>query len=296
MNYYCPKCKQILLAEGATYICNKCACKYFTVDGFPSFIDQDMSGDSFNTTAFKFLFEMEQKHFWHVGRKEIILDVIRRSITCPEKIRMLEIGCGNGNVLEFLRQNNINAEGCDLFLEGLKFCRQRSGSVPLYRIDVLALPFKAEYEAVGLFDVLEHIEDDVKALCEIHRALRPGGYLILTVPAYQSLWSRHDDTSHHIRRYSKKALMAKLEHSGFSVSRVTFFMFFLFPLLASIRLISRIFNFDKNKNKGINGSLEYKTIPVINDIFLALLRLEKYLIRNMDLPFGVSLIAVVRRD
>jgi 2-polyprenyl-3-methyl-5-hydroxy-6-metoxy-1,4-benzoquinol methylase len=293
--FYCPKCKEALSVGGATYTCPGCARKYSTVDGIPSFIDQNITADSFNAAAFEYLFEMERKHFWHVGRKEIILDVIKKHVPRFDKVKMLEVGCGNGSVLDYLKRNSINVEGGDLFIEGLKFCRQKAGPVHLYQIDVLTLPFKEEYEVIGLFDVLEHIEDDRKALSEISRALRPGGYLILTVPAYQVLWSRHDEASHHKRRYSKKNLVAKLENCGFSVDKVTYFMFFLYPMLAAVRLLSKVFRSGIQKKDDAMTSLEYKTMPVINDIFLTLLRLEKYLIRRMDLPFGASLILIARR-
>jgi len=291
MDLYCPKCQGALSVLDDAYLCDKCAVKYPTVDGFPSFIDWHVSRDSFDAGAFKFLYKMEQTHFWHVGKKEIILDVLKRSVPGLDNARMLEIGCGNGSVLNYLRRNNINMEGCDLFREGLRLCRQRTGEVPLYQIDTLALPFKEEYEVIGLFDVLEHIEDDGKALSEIRKALRPGGYLILTVPAYQFLWSKKDEKAHHRRRYSKKDLIAKLERSGFSVNKVTYFMCSLFPLLASSRLIGKLFN-NKEMDGGSINSLEYKTIPVINDIFLAFLRSEKYLIRYIDLPFGASLLVL----
>jgi len=294
--FYCPRCKEALSVNTSTYICNKCASKYYTVDGFPSFVEGHASLSSFDAAAFKSLFEMEQKHFWHVGRKELILDAIKTNITSLASIRMLEIGCGNGNVLDHLSQNKIKIEGCDLFLEGLRFCRRRSGSVPLYQINVLALPFKEEYEIIGLFDVLEHIACDDKALSEIHNALKPGGYLVLTVPAFQSLWSCHDGISHHARRYNKKELVAKLNDNGFSVRKVTYFMFFLFPLLASARIFSKIFKSENEKQISLDNSLEYKTIPIINDILLALFRIERHLIRNLDLPFGASIIAVASRE
>lgn len=238
---------------------------------------------------------MEHRHFWHTGRKELILDVIKRNLISLDTARVLEIGCGNGSVLDYLKRNGINVEGCDLFLEGLRFCRQRSDSVPLYQIDCLSLPFKEEYEAIGLFDVLEHIENDGKVLSEINEALRPGGYLVLTVPTHQFLWSRHDEISHHVRRYDKNALIAKLEQSGYFVDKATYFMFFLYPLLAFMRLLSRVLDYHKSRKEEITGSLEFKTVPLINDFFLALLRLEKYLIRNLDLPFGASLIIVARK-
>jgi 2-polyprenyl-3-methyl-5-hydroxy-6-metoxy-1,4-benzoquinol methylase len=295
MDLYCPQCKVALSVQGTAYTCSKCARKYSAVDGFPSFVDQAVAGDSFNAAIFESLFEMEQKHFWHVGRKELILDVLKRNVPGLYNVKMLEVGCGNGSVLDYLKGNNINVEGCDLFLEGLKFCRQRTGEVPLYQVDVLAIPFKEEYDVIGLFDVLEHIEDDAKTLSEINTALKPRGYLVLTVPAYQFLWSHHDETSHHRRRYNKKDLVAKLEQCGYTVDKVTYFMFFLYPVLAATRLLSKVFRKEKQEKDEAMTSLESKTVPVINDIFLALLRMEKYLVRNMDLPFGSSLIVVARR-
>jgi 2-polyprenyl-3-methyl-5-hydroxy-6-metoxy-1,4-benzoquinol methylase len=238
---------------------------------------------------------MEQKHFWHVGRREIILDVLRKNVSNLAQSRMLEVGCGNGSILAFLRQNGINIEGGDIFLEGLRFCRQRASSVPLYQIDALSLPFNNDYEIIGLFDVLEHIENDEKALGEISMALKAGGNLVLTVPAYKLLWSRHDEASRHKRRYSRTELIAKLERCGFVVNKATYYMFFLFPVLATMRLLSKIFRNKKHEKDDIQTSLELKTIPVINNAFLASLRLEKYLVRYLNLPFGASLLVVAAK-
>lgn len=293
---YCPKCKDALVAVSDKYFCRRCAHFYPILDGIPIFVDQDAAVDSFDAAAFEFLFEMEQKHFWHVGRREIILDVIERNVPKLQNIRMLEVGCGNGSVLAFLRQNGINIEGGDIFLEGLKFCRQRVDSVPLYQLDVLALPFSQEFDMIGLFDVLEHIEDDERALAEMNRALKAGGKLILTVPAHKFLWSRHDEASHHKRRYSRMELIAKLECYGFTVNKATYYMFFLFPVLAVMRLLSRLFRNKKHEKDDIKTSLELKTIAVINDVFLASLRLEKYLIRHLNLPFGASLLVLAAKN
>ena len=293
---YCPKCKNTLDKMGDRYFCQHCAELYPVVDGIPSFVDENMivNMDSFDASAFEFLFEMERKHFWHVGRREIILDVIERNVPKLQNIRMLEIGCGNGSVLAFLKQNGIDIEGGDIFLEGLRFCRQRVDSVPLYQLDVLALPFSQEFDMIGLFDVLEHIENDEKALAEINIALKKRGYLILTVPAYKFLWSRHDEASHHKRRYSKLELVTRLEQSGFAVEKVSYYMFFLFPLLAVIRLIG---NYGKRRSAVKMGStpLELKTVPVVNEVFLGLLRLERFLLRYFNLPFGTSLMFLARK-
>jgi len=292
---YCPGCRSPLRQLNEGYFCQSCVRSFPIIDGIPSFVNQHIAADSFDASTFDFLFQMEQKHFWHVGRREIILDVIERNVPKLQNIRMLEIGCGNGSVLAFLKQNGIDIEGGDIFFEGLRFCRQRVDSVPLYQLDVLALPFSREFDMIGLFDVLEHIENDKKALAEIKRALKGGGNLILTVPAHKFLWSRHDEASHHRRRYGRMELIVKLECCGFTVNKVTYYMFFLFPVLAIMRLLSKIFRNKKHEKQGIQTSLELKKIPVINSVFLAFLRLEKYLIRYLNIPSGASLLVIATR-
>lgn len=291
---YCPRCKNILEKMGGKYFCQNCAYSYPIIDGIPSFVDQSVTIDSFDVSAFEFLFEMEQKHFWHIGRKEIILDVLRRDVPNLAKRRMLEIGCGNGSVLAYLKQNGLNIEGADIFIEGLKFCRQRESSVALYQTDVLALPFRNSFDIIGMFDVLEHIDNDEKALMEINQALKPGGNLILTVPACKFLWSYFDVNSHHKRRYSKGELIAKLERNGFIIKKISFYMFLLFPVLATVRAVNNIFRIGRTEND-TKLSLEVKTIPVVNDIFLGLLRVERRLLKYFTLPFGTSLIAVAEK-
>lgn len=255
---------------------------------------QDVVTDSFDASAFEFLFQMEQRHFWHIGRKEIIFDVLRRNVFDLAKCRMLEIGCGNGSVLAYLKQKGIDIQGGDILLEGLQFCQQRIDSVALYNIDVLALPFVNKFNIIGAFDILEHIDNDEKALSEINRALKLGGKLILTVPVYRFLWSYFDVQSHHKRRYEKRELIAKLERNGFIIKKMSFFMFFLFPLLAGIRLIGNMLRGGQS-GEDINSSLEVKTVPIVNEVFLGLLRLEKLLIRFLNLPFGTSLLVLAEK-
>ncbi len=294
--FYCPHCKGTLVITGKCYICRSCVRSYPVVDAIPLFADQQMYIDSFDVSAFAFLFEMEQKHFWHIGRRELIFDMLRRSISGLFRFDMLEIGCGNGSILAYLKQKGVNIEGGDIFLEGLKFCRRRTTSINLYQFDVTALPFKNNLDLIGLFDVLEHIDDDVKALSEINSALKSDGYLILTVPAYQYLWSDFDEISYHKRRYGKHDIVDKLNTAGFKIRRYTYFMFFLFPLLAFIRLVRRANPKSNNSARVSNKTLELRTIPVINGIFLALLRFEKYLIRYISLPFGSSILILAQKD
>ncbi len=291
----CPACKSRLEKSGSGYICRACNTVFPIINGIPSLVANRGIIDSFDASTFEFLFKMEQKHFWHVGRREMILDLLRRNLLGLAKSRMLEIGCGNGSVLTFLNKNGINVEGGDIFMEGLAFCRQRAASLPLYQLDVLALPFHEEFDIVGLFDVLEHIDDDSRALIEIRQTLKRNGLLLMTVPAYRFLWSYFDERSNHKRRYEKKELIAKLERAGFTIKKASYYMFFLFPLLAAIRLIGNTGKRRNDRQFNIGISLETKTVPVLNEIFLGLLRFERILLRHFNLPFGTSLLVLAEK-
>lgn len=235
----------------------------------------------------EFLFKMEQKHFWHVGRRELIYDVLKRNGLTGKS--MLEVGCGNGSVLSFLKSKSMNIEGADIEMEALKYCRQREPSVMLYHVDISYMPITSHYDVIGAFDVLEHIEDDVKALQSIHKALKPKGMLLLTVPTYPLLWSSFDVVALHKRRYTKKAICDKLEKNGYRVLKASYFVFFLLPVIALFRLMRR------DTDTDCSNIIEMKTIPVINEVFLLLLRLEKLLIRKFNLPFGSSIIILAEK-
>jgi len=292
----CPACKKLLEQPDGKYVCRECSKVFPIINGIPSLVAHREAANNFDVSLFEFLFKMEQKHFWHVGRREIILDLLRRNFSRLAKSRMLEVGCGNGSVLAFLKKNGIKIEGGDIFMEGLTFCRHRVNSVPLYQLDVLSLPFHNEFDVVGLFDVLEHIDNDKEALLEIRQALKRNGILLMTVPAYQFLWSYFDECSNHQRRYMRGELIAKLEQAGFTVKKASYYMFFLFPLLAAIRLIGNARQHGYNSQVKGRMSLETKTIPVVNEVFLGLLRLERFLLRYFNLPFGGSLVVLAERN
>jgi SAM-dependent methyltransferase len=289
---YCPQCKKALTATDVEYLCRDCRRSYPIVDGIPQLVLNDITKDSFDVLAFEFLFRMEQKHFWHIGRREMILDIIR-GVPGTVDSRILEIGCGNGSVLSFLKNNGLNIEGGDIFLEGLRFCRQRAGDVPLYQIDITALPFKDDFGIICLFDILEHIDDDEKALREVNRALKPGGQILITVPAHQFLWRRADKVAAHKRRYSRKEIIAKLERNGFTIKRTSFFISFLFPLFLGLKAID-IMSVRKT-GRDVNSIMEFKTYPVVNGLFLWLLRLENRLIKHVNLPLGASLLVLAEK-
>ncbi len=243
---------------------------------------------------FELLEQAEQRHFWFIGRREIILDTLQRNASDLSGKEMLEIGCGNGNILRYLKERTgIQVAGGDLFPEGLKFCRDQV-DVPLYHIDATRLPFQDCFDVIGLFDVLEHIEDDERVLRECRKALRDQGLLILTVPVCPALWGPFDEFSHHKRRYVRSELREKLVRAGFAVERAPHFMSFLFPLLYVLRIINARLGRPTPETVAPVPS-DLRVVPIFNSIALRLLRLEKMLMRYVDLPFGTSLLLLARK-
>ena len=239
------------------------------------------------------LWRAEDRHFWFVGRREIIRDILERT-TPLHGLRILEVGCGGGNVLRYLAEHTgLRATGGDLVFEALDYCRRRR-PVSVVMLDVHRLPFTGCFDIVGLFDVLEHCEDDLQALRECHTALAAHGYLALTVPARPELWSSYDEFSGHKRRYTRRELITKLTQEGFTVTRASYFMAFLAPAMyVSRRLDDRL---GRRNAVAPNRHLEeLRIVPVINEIALSLIRLEKILLRRMDLPCGASLLAIARK-
>jgi SAM-dependent methyltransferase len=155
--------------------------------------------------------------------------------------------------------------------------------VPLYQIDALRLPFESDFDAVGAFDVLEHIEQDSEVLCEIRQALTPGGGLLLTVPQHPSLWSGEDVRACHKRRYTRREIVSKVESAGFKVLRVTSFVTFLLPLMWASR-------------KRRAAKAEFELHSMLNDLLESVLRVESWLIRRgCSFPIGGSLLLVARK-
>jgi SAM-dependent methyltransferase len=238
----------------------------------------------------EFLFQMEEKHFWHIGRKELILDTIR-DIPGSASGKILEIGCGNGSVLSFLKRNGLDVTGGDISPECLLLCRQRDGNIPLMQLDVLDMTFVSVFDIVGLFDVLEHIGDDEKAIQGVSIALKPGGRVVITVPAHKFLWRRADEIAKHKRRYSRTEIRSKLERNGFKIEKQTFFMSVFLPLFLVLAVVSKV-----HKQRSIKSIIEFRTIPVVNTVCLWLLRQENKLVRRTGLPIGASMLIVARKE
>jgi SAM-dependent methyltransferase len=256
---------------------------------------------SYDQSHFPSLFAAEDRHFWFRMRNKVIAALVKRAAArYPAGYRFLEIGCGNGNVLKELEVVCAQGQviGIDLFIEGLRFARQRV-SAPLIQADIYALPFNVLFEMVGLFDVLEHLPDDVDILTHVRESLSPDGLLFITVPAYRSLWSYADRLANHKRRYTREDLERKLGEAGFAVEYASYYMMSMLPIVWLSRKRSN-FNLQYSENPRVLEremfQNELKIRPVMNQFLYHLLMLEiPFIARHFHLPFGTSLVVVARR-
>ena len=202
----------------------------------------------------------------------------------------LEVGCGTGFVLMGIQNAfpHISLDATEFHPEGLAFARQRVPSCNFRIEDARQLSKTCNYDCLGSFDVLEHIDDDMLVLRNFFDVLKPGGYILLTVPQHPWLWSSTDVHAHHLRRYTRSELIRKVKLAHFSVEFCTSFVSLLLPLM----MISRL----SSQQKPYNVSDEFKIHPCLNSLFLCVMRLEFLLLRlGVRFPYGGSLILLARK-
>lgn len=253
-----------------------------------------MAQTAYDPQFFAKLWQVEDRHFWFRTRNNVISSVVQNLIRdLPAGYRVLEVGCGTGNVLRHLERicHDGQVIGLDAYLEGLRFARQRV-RCPLIQADIHHPPFNVRFDLIGIFDVLEHLPDDKSILCVLHRLLTPEGRLLITVPAHMSLWSYFDNAAHHYRRYSQHTLRQVLQASGFEVIFLTHYMAAIFPLVwLGRRLAGR-----SRANQHALAAEELRVVPVVNNILTGILSLEARLIgARRRLPIGTSLLAIAQK-
>ncbi len=260
---------------------------------------ESISQGGYDPSFFHQLAQVEDRHFWFRARNRMISSLARRFTSGLEPgYLVLEVGCGTGNVLRALRQACPDGRvvGLELWFDGLRFAQQRSAG-PLVQGDVRNCPFGEPFDLIGMFDVLEHIPQELDTLTALREALAPEGRLILTVPAHQYLWSYFDEAAHHCRRYSAQDIRARLTEAGFEVEFLSQFMSCIFPIVWLVRKISGRQNRHGSEDAKTLASKEFRVLPLINGLLTALLNLEAvWLSRGHRLPIGTSLIVVARRS
>ncbi len=231
----------------------------------------------------------EDSHWWFIGRRRIVLGFCRRLLPLPP-VLILDIGCGTGATLKRLESLG-NATGVDISAEAVRCSRKRGCRDVRLMEEEDRLPFPdSSFDLLVALDVIEHIDDDLGALTEYRRVLKPGGRLLLTVPAYRWLWSHHDDLNRHRRRYRIGPVRRLLGEAGFAVRRSTYFCSLLFLPVALVRLISR----GLEKLLGFRREGFEFTIPpdFVNRLLGLVFSSEALWLRRAKFPFGSSILAV----
>ena len=237
------------------------------------------------------MYELEDSYWWFVARRELACRLLRRH--CRGPLRILDIGCGTGAGLAAFGRLGT-AVGVDVSALALSLCQAR-GERRLVQADAQSLPFiDRAFDAALMLDVLEHLDDDAGGVREAARVLKPGGVLILTVPAVPALWSEHDEALAHRRRYLRNSLLNALGASGMRISLLSYAILALFWPIFLFRLLQRLTGASGRSRKTKKTAVIQVPRPV-NDLFVALLRLESLAMMRAPLPFGVSLVAVARK-
>lgn len=232
--------------------------------------------------------KLEEEHWWFVVRRRLLVEWAARYAPDP-LARVLEVGCGTGGNLKALGELFSTAEvrGVEPVESAVAVSRSRDCEVALGSFECLP----AEDSSVDMLvtlDVIEHLEDDIAGLAEAKRVLRPGGRLLLTVPALPFLWGPHDEANAHHRRYTRQTLVDAVRSAGFSIERVSYFNAFLLPLGVMERTMTRLLGLAWTPGMNLPARS-------VNSLMRGVFGLEIPALRHFDLPLGMSLALVATR-
>lgn len=230
----------------------------------------------------------EDQHWWFVARRAVLLSVLE-SLKLPENASILEVGSGTSGNLDMLaRFGQVSAIEMDDTARAIS--AEKTGG----RFDIRAgvcpdtIPFDGQtFDLICMFDVLEHIDEAQETLAALRKKLAPGGRILVTIPAYQWMWSAHDEFLHHKRRYTAGLLQSQAASEGLVPERISYFNTLLFPLAASMRMVDKIMG-----RKTASGN--DVPMPAVNNLFRAIFSAERHLLKAVNLPFGLSLMGVLQ--
>lgn len=232
------------------------------------------------------MFALEDRYWWFVGRRRLAIRLLKIAVK-KENPRILDLGCGTGVIATELA-TWAQPLGLDMSEHALAYSKSR-GVHDLVQANGEELPLaNSSVDAVLALDIFEHIGDDQRAFAEVFRSLKPGGVLVMSVPAFAALWGPHDVALMHHRRYTRPEVVSKLRAVGFRIEKASYSVFFLFPIVLLIRLLEKL------KRGEPHASLP-SVPPWLNRALIALQDAEAGLITAVALPWGSSVIAVARK-
>lgn len=238
-----------------------------------------------DTKLYDLFYSLEDSHWWFQGRKDLVLSLAERYRPRFQP-RILDVGCGTGGMLAHFSRLGPSI-GLDMARESAYYCGKRSLEMVLG--SGIALPFRTgSFDIVAALDVIEHVDEDQALLHEMQRVLAPGGVLLLTVPAFQFLWSSHDDLNHHRRRYVRQGLACQINAAGFTPLKLSYYNSLLLPAAVVRKYVLKV------RSNGTACHLEQLPAP-LNTIFRRILSMEKPVLARTQLPLGASIICAARR-
>ncbi len=252
----------------------------------------DLNTSGMDRSFYKNYFKIEKEHWLMQIRRTIVQDNLAKYLTKnPKNTKLLDFGCGSGIFVEELEKAGFDAHGVDISDEAVRFGALQ-GVKNLSVMDSHRINFSDNtFDVVLSMDVLEHLEDESWAIKEIERILKPGGVFVVMVPAYMFLWGVQDEVAHHYRRYTKSGLLKEVANSSsLKVVRSSYFNTFLFAPIALVRLVSRLF-----KIKGRESDFDLNS-PVLNKILFFIFNLERKILMKVNYPFGVSILALFKKN
>ena len=237
-------------------------------------------------TTYEVESQVEQTHWWFVGRRKLFRSIIAE-LKLPLDARILDIGTSTGTNLRLLKEMGFtNVEGLDFHDDAIRWCAEKNLGL-VRKGDICNIPFPdGSLDLVLATDIIEHVDDDELALREIRRVLKTNGRALVTVPAFESLWGLQDDVSHHKRRYRMQTLKCKLERSGCVPREIFYFNYFLFFPIWFARQLIRILGIRLKSENQLNSTL-------INDLLGVVFDIDVRWARNLKIPFGVSVCALL---
>jgi SAM-dependent methyltransferase len=258
--------------------------------------DRAYGCEDYPEEGFSNLISVEEGNFWFESRNRFLSALIRRHLSPLTNTKsFLEIGCGTGFVLRMLSQiPGLEVSGSEIHLSGAKMAARRAPQAEVFQMDALRMEFHRKYDAIGLFDVLEHIEDDLEIISRIRRALKQNGILFLTVPQYPKFWSPQDTLAGHKRRYAKADLENKIRQGGFQILYAGSLFCAIFPLYAISRLQKKRLSATEAKKRLMS---EFYISPWLNYLLATACWLDLIAVQlGFRLPFGSSLVVVARSN